>query len=86
MPYTSILREAIDGLPAKARRAIYVGVALIGLILTVVQAVILSLGAGMPPWLIGGWAGYGVLSPLVGIVATSHLSGPTSDPADGSSA
>lgn len=69
------IREAIDGLPARARQALYIVIALAGLALTTVQAVTLAIGLEVPVWLVGAWAGYGVIAPAAGVIATGHLVG-----------
>jgi len=58
-------------LPPRVRAAIYLVVAVLGVLLSSTQAAFLSLGA-QPPWLIAAWAAYGPIAAGFALTATSN--------------
>lgn len=72
----------VSGLSAGVRDAIYTTIAVVGVVLTVAQAVVGTLATSdvaLPPYvgviLAAAWAAYGVLAPIGGIAAKSNLVG-----------
>jgi len=62
-------------LPPRVRAAIYLVTAVLGVLLSSVQAAFLALGE-QPAWLIAVWAAYGPLAAAFGVTAASNTTVP----------
>jgi galactitol-specific phosphotransferase system IIC component len=67
----------------KFRQVCYIVMAVIGLILTSMQAYMLATGMDIPLWFVGTWAVFGVLTSALGTTAATNITPATAKRHDG---